>query len=239
MSATADTIPARPPAPPKNGRAFAAFGLSLGIHALFFGLIAWSLRGEQRPIVVPIELVFGLASPAVEIADAPQTPESSEASASAPLAPDGVEPPRPELEHGVSRVAKPGNPVLASLTDARPTRMVTPQLPDAPNASAHAADAVLELAVYDWLKRHQRYPRAARRAGLEGTARVRFVIDRRGVLRERELVASSGHAVLDRAALELLERAAPYPALPARVAIDAVELTLPVEYRLNADATRG
>ena len=133
-------------------------------------------------------------------------------------------------------------PAPADAVVARPERLaLAVPLPRAapPSQNVGEGDATLELAVRDWLKRYQHYPRAARRAGLEGTARVRFVISRDGALRERELVASSGHAVLDRAALELLERAAPYPALPRRVTVDAVELTLPVEYRLDADATRG
>ena len=247
MSAFPATLPDPPAAPPK-GRAALAFGLSLGVHVLFFGLLAWSMRGEQRPIVIPVELVFGSAAPAPDARPPESTPDPRAADA-APLAetespgPDAASsvrraPPAPSLALVAPRAVRP-EPMSPPRTGARPVLPAPVRPPALAGARTRTADAMLELEVHDWLRRHQHYPRAARRAGLEGTAHVRFVIDRSGTLRERELVASSGHAVLDRAALDLLERAAPYPALPRRVTVEAIELTLPVEYRLSGDATRG
>lgn len=235
---------------PSGSRVGIAFALSLGVHLLFFGLIAASMRGERRAIVVPVELVFATAATSTQslpaLAPRAQPPDSLPAAAE-PLpgaAATGARAPSPRDE----RRAIP-TPALNALHVERPSflRGSTPVLPALatlprpfePGKSDARADATIELAVHDWLRRHQRYPRAARRAGLEGTAHVRFVIDRAGALRETELVASSGHAVLDRAALDLLQRAAPYPALPRRVSAARIELTLPVEYRLSGDATRG
>ena len=223
-------------------RASLAFALSLGVHLLFFGLLAVTLQGEPRPVVIPIELVFapaGLdarpaAAAAPELADDEAAASATVASTSEREAPTA----RPRLVRATPAPERPARPALAPLA-FDPIVREAPVRIAAPGARTERADRGLELAVHDWLRRHQHYPRAARRAGLEGTATVRFVIDRRGALRARELVASSGHAALDRAALELLERAAPYPALPARAALEAVELTLPVEYRLKPDATRG
>jgi protein TonB len=55
------------------------------------------------------------------------------------------------------------------------------------------------------------YPPLARTRRLEGAAAVRFQIARDGVPRELALAASSGHAILDRAALAAVEAAAPLP----------------------------
>ena len=241
---TAPTTTSRAPRP--AARAPLAFALSLGVHLLFFGLLATTLEREPRPTIIPIELVFGPASLApapavVERTDPADHTDTGAASATVPSRePDAAEPPvrRPRIARAALQPPRPAAPPPPS-SSIDPVSLDAPRVALATPARALSADAGLELAVHDWLRRHQHYPRAARRAGLEGTATVRFVIDRAGALRARELVASSGHAALDRAALELLERAAPYPAWPARASLEAVELTLPVEYRLSSDATRG
>ena len=218
------------------------------MHLLFFGLLATTFEREPRPTIIPIELVFGPASLApppagVERSDAADRSDARAASATVPSRDadaDATQAPvrRPRIARAALEPPRPAAPPPPS-PSIDPVSLDAPRVALATPARALRADAGLELAVHDWLRRHQHYPRAARRAGLEGTATVRFVIDRAGALRARELVASSGHAALDRAALELLERAAPYPAWPARAALEAVELTLPVEYRLSSDATRG
>ena len=45
------------------------------------------------------------------------------------------------------------------------------------------------------------YPDAARRAGIQGRARVQMTIDARGNVVDARLLASSGYAILDQAAL--------------------------------------
>jgi len=57
-------------------------------------------------------------------------------------------------------------------------------------------------------------------------------------LRGSEILTSSGHDVLDRAAIDLLRRASPFPALPPDLSLDEIELVLPIEYDLTR-AGRG
>jgi protein TonB len=68
-----------------------------------------------------------------------------------------------------------------------------------------------------WLNRHKRYPRQAQRRGQQGTVKVRFVVDRNGRVLTAEIVASPGYPLLEQATLELLQRAAPLPPLPAEL----------------------
>lgn len=63
------------------------------------------------------------------------------------------------------------------------------------------------------------YPPIARRLELEGTAWLRFEIDRAGVAHAVELARSSGHDVLDRAALRTVARAGPLPWVYGRVEV--------------------
>lgn len=70
------------------------------------------------------------------------------------------------------------------------------------------------------------YPEAARRDKLEGAPRVTFAINEDGSIGWARLAASSGSALLDDAALQTVQRAAPLPYY-------AGPITLAVRYSLN------
>jgi protein TonB len=72
------------------------------------------------------------------------------------------------------------------------------------------------------------YPELARRSGVEGEARLRFEIDARGRPRDVELLESSGHQSLDRAARRALEQAGALPYVAGRV-------TVPVRFALACE----
>ena len=89
-------------------------------------------------------------------------------------------------------------------------------------------------AVMAHLGRHKSYPREARAAGDEGDVQVAITIGRDGRVVARRLHRSGGTATLDRAALDLVDRAAPLPALPANFLMDRVEVVVPIRYRLKS-----
>ena len=66
-----------------------------------------------------------------------------------------------------------------------------------------------------WLQKHHEFPARAQRRNLYGATRVRFTIDRDGNLIGYEILASSGHRILDEAAIATLKRAEPFPPMPA------------------------
>ena len=67
--------------------------------------------------------------------------------------------------------------------------------------------------VFGHLQRFKRYPRERR--GASGTVMVRFVLNRAGEVISSAVTKSSGNAVLDHEALEILRRASPFPVFPA------------------------
>ena len=71
------------------------------------------------------------------------------------------------------------------------------------------------------------YPPIARRIGLEGTAWLRFEIDREGAARDVAVARSSGHAVLDRAARQTVDRAGRLPWVYGRIEV-------PIRFSLDA-----
>jgi protein TonB len=82
------------------------------------------------------------------------------------------------------------------------------------------------------LNRFKVYPTALRKEKVEGRVVLRFTIDARGGVIAASIEDSSGHAALDRAAEEMLARAAPLPAIPASMGKSSLTLSVPVEYSL-------
>lgn len=64
------------------------------------------------------------------------------------------------------------------------------------------------------LRRATRYPDAARSRRLSGEVLVRFVVLRDGSVKATGIAKSSGAAILDKAALDAVGRAAPFPPIP-------------------------
>jgi len=61
------------------------------------------------------------------------------------------------------------------------------------------------------LEAHKFYPASARRRGIEGDVKVGFDLDKRGRAGGISILAGSGYAVLDRAALQTVVQAQPFP----------------------------
>ncbi|MDO8958335.1 MAG: TonB family protein [Rhodocyclaceae bacterium] len=96
---------------------------------------------------------------------------------------------------------------------------------------AHAAGLrQFRLALAVEARRFRRYPDAAERAGLAGTAEVRVTVETGVPARRVDLNRSSGHAVLDAAALEMLRQAVTRAALPESLQGRNFVVLLPVVF---------
>ncbi len=83
-----------------------------------------------------------------------------------------------------------------------------------------------------WLKRHMHYPRQAWLDGNQGTAIIRFSIDRSGAVLGARLEHSSGHQVLDEEVLQMVRRADPFPAIPADILGQELAIRVPVRFHI-------
>jgi protein TonB len=90
-------------------------------------------------------------------------------------------------------------------------------------------------ALMAWLLRHCVYPDAAKKEKVQGIVHVRFTIDREGRVLSAQVERSPGHPLLDGAALDVLARASPLPAIPASMPMRRLTITLPIEYALRTD----
>ena len=102
----------------------------------------------------------------------------------------------------------------------KPKPEVQPPAPEtrAPPKTEHvgqfseASATAYNARVFGHMQRFKRYPPSAR--GAAGTVVVRFELNRAGEVINSTVTKSSGNAVLDEAALDLLRRASPFPAFP-------------------------
>jgi protein TonB len=117
-------------------------------------------------------------------------------------------------------VAKP--PASASarpaVRAAPPPSSASPLASVAPSPSATAVDANLLLDYRRRLigaaRRYKRYPRAAIDNEWEGAAEVAMVVGANGRIRAMTISKTSGHAVLDRQALDMFRKAKPLVPIP-------------------------
>lgn len=95
-----------------------------------------------------------------------------------------------------------------------------------------AFDAYL-AEIMAWLARHKTYPVMAERRRQEGTSEMVFTVARDGSLLAYELARSSGHALLDEASAEMLQRAAPLPPIPPEIGEESLTITAPIVFQLQ------
>ena len=77
------------------------------------------------------------------------------------------------------------------------------------------------------------YPGIARRRGMEGQPVVSFTLSKRGGLLKADLAKTSGYRLLDQAALEAVQQAAPYPEIPSELKTETYHFKLPISFVLK------
>ena len=83
------------------------------------------------------------------------------------------------------------------------------------------------------IAKHKRYPRIAQMRGWEGEAMIELQLDGSGKVLTSKIKKSSGYEVLDKQALEMVERAMPFPPPPAVLSGQSFTLLVPISFRLE------
>ncbi|MGH7093010.1 MAG: TonB family protein [Stellaceae bacterium] len=124
-------------------------------------------------------------------------------------------------------------PTLAPLSEPEP-RAVAPIAPAPPVAAAPnpAIENGYKLALSRWFEAHKRYPASARDAEEQGSAVVRFRVDRSGRVLSFSLARSTGYPDLDRAVTDLV-RGARLPPFPAGLTTPSLEVAVMLRFSLG------
>ncbi|SHN22860.1 protein TonB [Pseudomonas asturiensis] len=137
------------------------------------------------------------------------------------------EPPKPEEKPAEEK------PVDTPPTTAKPEKSAAPAPVAAPTPPSTALPSWQGL-LLQHLSRYKKYPEDARRRGMQGVARLRFVVDAQGNVTSYEIAGSSGSPSLDRATMEMIRRAQPLPKPPAEILNNgSIEILAPFVYSLD------
>ncbi|QVM91372.1 energy transducer TonB [Pseudomonas entomophila] len=143
------------------------------------------------------------------------------------------QPPKPEKKPEPPKDEPPAKDDVADTppSNAQPQKSAAPTPSIAANSNAlpsWQSDLLRHLAKY------KKYPEDARRRGLQGINRLRFVVDAEGKVVSYSLAGGSGSAALDRATLEMIRRAGTVPKPPAELLNNGtIEVVAPFVYSLD------
>jgi protein TonB len=219
-----------------------AIALSLALHALVLAALAPSVAEPVRALP-PAAVLHGRLQPAPAVEPAPARVEQRPVRSEAPRRPARVEaasslssstvPPAPTFsaESTIVPGAATGGETLARPVDAPATTALRRE--SAARGPSESGLRQYRLALASEARRFRRYPEAARRAGLAGTAEVRVTVAAGGANRRAELSRSSGHEALDAAALEMLRQATWHAALPESLHGQSFAVLLPVVFEVE------
>ncbi|MGJ5079805.1 TonB family protein [Bradyrhizobium sp. HKCCYLS3013] len=194
---------------------------------------------DLEPDVIPSP------EPAPQVALAPEPPRADDVVLPPPPPPKPIEakPPEPKPVPVPERVErkpvekketkkaerKSAPPKPAAAPAARPSRVASAPNPGEDSVGAREGQASWNAEVVAQIRRAAAYPSDGN--GASGTVMLNVVIDRNGRLLSRRLAGSSGSPALDRAAMGIIERAAPFPRFPPAMAQAQVSRTVPLHLR--------
>lgn len=231
-----------------------AGAVALAAHAAVLALVlAWA-RSPEPPMPEPVVLVElppeGAAAPATSAEQpiAQPQPQPQQVVPRTPIPPLNIPPvqapiPRdavtlppplpPTPAHQATSAPVPSVPAASTAAPATTGSGTSPAPGDDPRAKRAEVDYFSLISAH--LNRRKTYPVEAKRARQEGVVTIRFTVDRNGNVSGVSIKRSSGHTLLDQATLDLLQRVAPLPRMPASMQRDSVTLSLPIEYSLRTN----
>ncbi|MFA0919945.1 TonB protein [Pseudomonas coronafaciens pv. garcae] len=171
-------------------------------------------------------------APMPEVAQAPKpeivVPKKVEKPKPKPQPPKPQKKPEPPKEEPAAE-----KPVDTPPTTAKPEKSAAPTPPAPPSPPSNALPN-WQGDLLGHLSKYKKYPEDARRRGMQGVARLRFVVDADGNVLSYSIAASSGSSSLDRATMEMIRRAQPLPKPPKEILNNGtIEILAPFVYSLD------
>jgi protein TonB len=173
-------------------------------------------EAKPKPVVKPVPLPKPSPVPAPRTREPIAQPE--------PAAPPQPAPPPVAPAPSSSAAVPPAPP--AAQTDQAATSAPAPS-PDQGTLEAYRID-LMRMA-----RNYKRYPRVAMDNNWEGRAVVRLVIGANGMTKSLLVVSGTGHEVLDKQALDMIQKAKPRVQIPSALRGREFTIEIPVIYDLK------
>ncbi|MCX7189683.1 MAG: energy transducer TonB [Methylotenera sp.] len=107
-----------------------------------------------------------------------------------------------------------------------------PPQPIAPPDTSAARDSYGNT-LWGAIGKHKQYPRIAQMRGWQGEAIVELQLDGNGKLKSKKIIQSSGYDALDKQALDMVEKAMPFPAPPEVLRGGSFSIKVPIPFKLE------
>jgi len=221
-----------------------AFYWALVISITLHTLAALEMPGISfEKMLKPKELIIELAPPKPEPPPPPPPPKPPE-----PVKPKVVPPPKPVAQklptpvvQKSPEVTPPPPAVIAAApkAEAPPPAFVAPVAPpEPPKPTVNQADVDNAKNQYGNLlsrevAKHKQYPKIAQMRGWQGDVELDLQIDGSGNLVSSKVRTSSGFEALDKQALEMVKKAAPFPLPPEALRAKTFNVIIPVSFKLE------
>jgi periplasmic protein TonB len=214
-------------------------GVSLALHTVIFMHVAGIYESKA---LTYIELTMqGISQPSVRSIPRPRL---------RPKAPELNDLKKPMVTLNPLPQFKPiqVDPADSNLSDGLMEALAMPQIPDsagfgiaqwAPGTDfAGGADEFLTANSYLEMvrlkiERHKKYPQAARAKSVEGRVTIQFIITSQGGVRGVTIAKAAQNEALNTAAMEAVEKAAPFPIPPKRFFNGDIPLELTIVFELT------
>lgn len=214
--------------------------VSIGLHTILFfhleriyrsqniSMIELSLRDEstlpQRAIPRPRRRPPDNQQP-------PDTVKPISARPSPPsIKPIQMTPVMSSLPDGIAESITDTMGINAQATDASAWAPVA--LPDFSTETFDSPNSYLEMVRFR-IEKNKRYPEKAKQRNMRGRVIVSLLITLEGEIESIAIKKSSGHAILDDAALSAVKRAVPFPAPPAQFFKKDILLNVPILFEIT------
>jgi protein TonB len=115
-------------------------------------------------------------------------------------------------------------PVAEPIKEAPPK----PSQIDIDNATGRYGNAL-----WSAISKHKKYPKIAQMRGWQGETIIELELDGTGKIKSKKITQSSGYEVLDKQALEMVEKALPFPTPPEALRSSNFTITIPVPFKLE------
>ncbi len=230
-----------------------SLAIVLGVHAVaIIVALKWSVPQvlELPPAAMMVEMA-PMPEPAPPPPPKVVTPPQPPAPVEEPPLPKLAEAPKPKIAipKPVKPKAKPQPPKPEKKPEPPQEKQAEEEVVDTPPSTAPAQKSAAPApsvasnsnAMPTWqsdllrhLSKFKKYPEDARRRGMQGINRLRFVVDAEGKVLSYSLAGGSGSASLDRATLEMIRKAQPLPPPPKELLNNgSLEVVAPFVYSLD------
>ncbi|MBR4531932.1 energy transducer TonB [bacterium] len=225
----------------KNTDSIFAFAVIFSIfaHGLFF--LSRTDIFKENQVVMTTKMLLKMETPKPPVPEIPKPKELPKPKPK-PAKKEALPEKPAELREEIKEVVAPESGLrMAEMTDAEAgtyekgkgsgTENAEPA--EVPKIDTKKIVSEFNKKVNEEIAKNKVYPRFAQQHGLEGVVKISFSVDSEGVFQDIKVALSSGEAILDKAALESVEKSSGKIKKPSEIKSIKIKRTVVIRFELK------